>query len=93
MGSKQRRVFIFGALDYYKLGALLEDRSGRSHIFIFDSAPVPKCLKPDAGRVRKIFKFENLTPVQTPATMDATDIQQCLYLGYVIYENQTDSCC
>jgi len=40
-----------------------------------------------------MFKFENPTPVQTPATIDATDIQQCLYLGYVIYENQADSCC
>jgi len=30
---EQRRIFIFGALGYFKLGALLEGRGGRSHIF------------------------------------------------------------
>ena len=28
-------------------------------------------------RVRNLFKFENPTPVQTPATIDWTEIQQC----------------
>jgi len=29
----QKRIFIFVALGYFKLGALLEGRDGRSHIF------------------------------------------------------------
>ena len=31
-------------------------------------------------RVRKFFKFENPTPVQTPATNDPTEIYPCFYL-------------
>ena len=31
-------------------------------------------------RSRIFFKFDNLTPVQTPATIDETDIQQYFYL-------------
>jgi len=31
-------------------------------------------------QVRKIFKFLNPTPVQTPSTIDAIEIQQCFYL-------------
>jgi len=40
-----------------------------------DSIPVSKILSWDPDP--KFFKFENLTPVQTPATIDATDIQHC----------------
>jgi len=32
-GQRQRRIFIFGAPGYFKLGALLEGRGGGSHIF------------------------------------------------------------
>jgi len=42
-----------------------------------DSAPVPKFLKPDLGS--KFKKSENLTLVQSAATIDATAIQQCLF--------------
>jgi len=42
-----------------------------------DSAPVPKFLNPCLGS--KFFKSENPTPVQSPATIDATAIQQCLF--------------
>ena len=48
-----------------------------------DSAPVPKFL------IRKFFKFENPTPVQTPATIiDPTVIYPCFYLR----NDHTDSC-
>jgi len=46
-----------------------------------DSAPAPKFLNSDAGPSPKNFSFENPTPVQTPAIIDATDIQQWFYLG------------
>jgi len=35
-------------------------------------------MNPDP--VPTFFKFDNLTPVQTPATIDETDIQQYFYL-------------
>jgi len=56
-----------------------------------ESAPVPKCLNP--GPVQKIFKFVNPNLVQTLAIIDATEIQQCLYLRNAIYESHTDSSC
>jgi len=31
-------------------------------------------------RVLKFFKFENPTPLQTPATIDPTEIHPCFYL-------------
>jgi len=37
-------------------------------------------------RARNFFKFENPTSIQTPATIDSTQIQQCLYLSNDIYE-------
>ena len=50
-----------------------------------DSSPVPKFLNP----APKIFKFDNPTPVQTPATIiDPTIIYPCFYLRY----GHTDSC-
>ena len=42
-----------------------------------DSAPVPKFLKPDLGS--KFYKSENPTLCQSPATINATGIQQCLF--------------
>ena len=43
------------------------------------SSEIPKFLNPDAGP--KIFlTFENPNLVQTLATIDTTEIQQCLYL-------------
>ena len=42
-----------------------------------DSAPVPKFLNPDLGS--KFKKSENPTPVQSPATIHATAIQQYLF--------------
>jgi len=50
-----------------------------------DYAPVPKFLNPGP----EIFKFENPIPVPTQATIDATEIQQCLNLSSDIYK---DSC-
>ena len=50
-----------------------------------DSAPVPNFFNP----VRLFFKFENPTPVQTPATIiDPTVIYSCFY----IRNGHTDSC-
>ena len=50
-----------------------------------DSAPVPKFWIRD----RLFFKFENPTPVQTPATIiDPTEINPCFYLR----NNHTGSC-
>jgi len=50
-----------------------------------DSAPVPNF----SIRVRLFFKFENPTPVQTPATIiDSTVIYPCFYLRH----DRTDSC-
>jgi len=54
------------------------------------SAPVPKFLS--RIQVRNIFIFENPTPVQTPATIDATEIKQCLYLINDIYKDHADCC-
>jgi len=71
--GKQRRILIFGAPGYFKLRALLEGRGGR--FSDSKSAPVPNVWI----RVRKIFKFENPTPVQTSTANDATEIQQCFY--------------
>jgi len=56
-----------------------------------ESASVPKFLTPDLRP--KFFKFENLNLIQTLAAVDATEIQQCVYLRNAIYENHTDSCC
>jgi len=57
-----------------------------------DSSPVPKILNLDPGPGPIFFKFENLTPVQIPATIDATEIQQCFYLRNGIYTKHVDSC-
>ena len=43
-------------------------------------------------RVQNVFKFENPPPVQTPATIDATEIQRCLYLSNDIHKDCSDSC-
>jgi len=54
-----------------------------------DSAPVTKFLNPDPHPVRLFFKFENPTPVQTPATIiDPTVICPCFYLR----NDRTHSC-
>jgi len=54
----QRRIFIFGALGYYKLGALLEGRSGRSHIFSLRPRSCSESVEP---RYRsESAKFSNL---------------------------------
>ena len=42
-----------------------------------DSAPVPKFW--NRTWVRNCLKFKNLTLVQSPATIDATEIEQCLF--------------
>jgi len=42
--------------------------------------------------VRIFFKSVNPTPVQTPATIDATGIQQCFYLRNDKHKNYADSC-
>jgi len=40
-------------------------------------------------RIRKFFRFENPTPVQIPATTDATEIRQCFYLMTFVRITQT----
>jgi len=49
-----------------------------------DSSPVLTFFNPDPAP--KIFKFENPTSVQTPATIDATEVQQCFHLRNAICE-------
>jgi len=39
-----------------------------------------------------LFKFENPTPVQTPAVIEATKIQQRLFLSNDISKDHADSC-
>ena len=69
-----------------QLSADVAIRGDRSHFFRPDSAPVPKFLNP----VQQVFKFENPTPVQAPATiMYPTQIYPCIYLR----NDYTDSCC
>jgi len=54
-----------------------------------DSASVPKFFYPCPDPVRQFFKFENPTPVQTPATIiDTTVIYTCFHLR----NNHTDAC-
>ena len=55
-----------------------------------DSSPVPKFL--NWAQARNFFKFENPTAVQTPATIDATESQQCFYWSNDVYTNHADSC-
>ena len=53
------------------------------------SAPVPKFWIRLRIRVRKFFKYENPTPVQTPATIiDPTEIYPC----FTLRNDHTDSC-
>jgi len=62
-----------------------QSRGGRVTFSDSHSAPVPKFWI----RVRQFFRFENPTPVQTPATIiDPTVIHPCLYLR----NDHTDSC-
>jgi len=67
-------------------------KGGRSHIFKLRLCSFSKKFE-SWIQVRNIFKFENPTPVQTSATIDATDIKQCLYLINYIYKDHADSCC
>jgi len=53
-----------------------------------ESAPVPKIFNPGLGKGPEFFKFENPTPVQTPATIDSTEIYPCFYLR----NDHADSC-
>jgi len=62
----QRRIFIFGALGYYKFGALLDGRSGRSHIFrlrlrscseIFETGSGSDSEKCSNLRIRLLFRL------------------------------------
>jgi len=56
-----------------------------------DSAPVPKFWNPGPIILKK---FENPTPVQTPATaINATEIQQFLLYRNDMYKDHADSCC
>ena len=64
----QRRIFIFGAPGYFALGALWKAEVAVVTFSYAYSAPVPKFLNPDPGPI--FFKFENSTPVQTPAIID-----------------------
>jgi len=48
-----------------------------ARITFSDSGSVPKFLNPDLGS--KFKKSENTTPVQSPATIDTTAIQQCRF--------------
>jgi len=53
-------------------------RGGRSHILRLCLCSCSKCVF--RIRVPKVLKFEKPTLVQTPVTIDATEIQQCFYL-------------
>jgi len=78
-----------GKPDSDQLWSLSETQVAWVTFWDSDSAPVPKFLNRVRIRVRQFFKFENLTPVQTPATIiDPTEIYPCLYLR----NDHTDSC-
>jgi len=51
---------------------LTHHQSELTGVTFSDSAPVPKYLNPDLGP--EFFKFENLTPVQTQAAIEPTEI-------------------
>ena len=50
----------------------------------FDHAPTLNFL--NLNLVRKFFRFENATLVQTPASIDAIEIQQCFFLKDDMYK-------
>jgi len=62
-------------------------RGGRSHIFRQTPILFQNFWIRIRVRAQKFFKFENPTPVQTPATIDATEIQQCFSLRNDIYKD------
>jgi len=67
----------------------VQGRGGRSHFFKLRLRSCSKSFNPGPVRVRQYFKFENPTPVQTPATIiNQTLIYPCFYLR----NNHTDSC-
>jgi len=63
-------------------------RSLESHF----QAPTPLRLQNFLIRDRNFFKCGNPTSVQTPVTIDTTEIQQCLYFRNDIYKEHADSC-
>jgi len=68
-GRSQRRIFIFGALGCFKLGALLEGRDGRSHIFRLRMRYCSKIFQSGSGtknfsnmRIRILFWLPSMQP-------------------------------
>jgi len=87
--TRQRRIFIFEAQGYFKLGALLEGRGGRGHISRHRFRSCSKILNPGL----KKYQFEIPTPVQTLDTIDATEIHQCFDLRNDMHKQaHADSC-
>jgi len=56
------------------------------------SDPTPLLFQDFLIRVRTFFKFENPTPVQTPAAIDPTEIHKRFYLRNNMYKGHADSC-
>ena len=87
----QRRIFIFGALGYFKLGALLEGRGGNSHIFRLRLHSCSKIFESVPGS-------ENFQIWESDSYSDS-GCHLCnwnsatFYLRNAICENHTDSCC
>ena len=81
--------FLHFAMVTLALQAFAIQRWLNSH---FQMPPPLQCQVWIRIRVRIFFKFVNPTPLQTVATIDATEIQQCCWLGDGIDEDHTDSC-
>ena len=67
-----------------------DTRAGRSHILRFQRRSCSTIF--ESGFGSDIFWNLDPTPVQTPATIDATKIQQFLNLRKDIYKYHTDTC-
>ena len=87
LAVSKRGIFAQGRL---YLCAVCKCLAGVAGVTFSDSAPVPKFLNPGG---RKFFKFKNPTPVQTPASIDPNEIQQCFETRNAIYNDHANTCC
>jgi len=54
--------------------------------------PTRSCSQIFGSGSKKFFKFENPTPLETPATIDITEISVMVYVGIYMYKRHADSC-
>jgi len=80
----QRRIFIFGALGYFTLGALLEGRMAVVTFSASESARLPKFLNPDPGP--KNFQIRLMLRLRLPSMQPKFSYGLCFYSRNAIYE-------